>query len=88
MSGSTHQNANGLISVIRMAKRNITLEEQLKKSDRESQNIQRELEVANGAVLATQHLALNKSEEARFCCKQFEGAEEQLKLALEKVISV
>lgn len=63
----------GLVDVVRMAKCSITLEMQLRESDRELQRILCGLWVAIGVVLEAQHLALSKSEEARSCLQQLEG---------------
>lgn len=65
----------GLVDVVRMAKRSITLGDQLTESDRELQHTQRELQVASSAVLEAQHLALSKSKEARSCRQQLNGVE-------------
>lgn len=57
----------GLVEVVRMAKRSITLEEKLGKSDVQVPQIQRGFRVASGAVLEDQGLSLRRLEESRSC---------------------
>lgn len=71
-----------------MARCSKKLEVQLMKSHWELQNIQRELQIVSGAVLASQHLALSKLWQASSRCEQLEGAEEQLDLFREEATSI
>lgn len=61
---------------------------QLRENDRVFQKNQREIQVANYAVIETQQLSLRKTEEARSCRQQLEGVKTQLDSAREKVRSV
>lgn len=70
-----------------MAKRSITLEEQLKESDWELQRTHCEMQVASGAVLVAQRLDLSKLEEVRSRRQQLKDENYQLSLASEKVTS-
>lgn len=78
----------GLVDVGRMAKRSITLEVQIRESNREQMKTQRELQAASGTVLEAQHLPLSNSGKTCSCRQQWKGQEKQLDVVREKVISV
>lgn len=46
------------------------------------------MDIVSSAVLEAQHFALSKSEEARSCHDQLDGAEEHMDLFHEKAISL
>lgn len=77
-----------LVDVVEMAKCRITLDKQLRESDREMQKTLCELQASRDAGLEPPHLPLSKSKEVRSGCQQLASVEKQMYLALEKVSSV
>lgn len=71
-----------------MGKQGIILEKKLRESDLKLPRTQSESQVASGAVVEAQHLALSKLKDTRSCCQQLEGMKEQLHLPCVKVTSV
>lgn len=78
----------GLVDVVKMDKSSVTLGAHLRKSDRESEKTQPELNFASSAVLKAQHLALNKAKEACLYRQQLKCLEKQSYLAHEEVKSL
>lgn len=57
----------GLVDVMQIAKRSITIEGQIRESDQELKKTQIVLQVTMDAILEVRYLALRNSEEARSC---------------------